>query len=275
MSGPDDARLREEGDRIEQILEELRASAGPTTWPRIEELVQRIVGLYGAGLERMLAHATAGDDVVARLTGDELVSNLLILHDLHPLSPVERIERALDEVRPYLGSHAGGVELLGIRDGVAKLRLVGSCDGCPSSRVTVDQAIERAILQAAPEVVAVEVEGVAPPRPVPASLPRTGWVRLDGLAPVPAGTFVAVTVAGAEIVLASPANNVLVAYRNACACGSRLDGASMDGPRLVCTSCGGAFDLVRAGRGDEGRALDPVPLLSDAAGVRIAVPEAA
>ena len=68
---------------------------------------------------------------------------------------------ALDQVRPYLGSHAGGVELLGVdAAGVVHLRLEGSCDGCPSSVQTVKLAIERAIEEAAPEVAGVEVENL-------------------------------------------------------------------------------------------------------------------
>ena len=77
-----------------------------------------------------------------------------------------RIQRALDRVRPYLGSHAGGVEYLGVVDGVARLRLEGSCHGCPSSTVTVQLAITSAVQDAAPEVTEVVVEGMtAPPEP--------------------------------------------------------------------------------------------------------------
>jgi Fe-S cluster biogenesis protein NfuA len=92
---------------------------------------------------------------------DELVASLLVLHDLHPKDTETRVVEALDQVRPYLGSHAGGVELLGIdQGGVVHLRLEGSCDGCPSSVQTVKLAIERAIEEAAPEVTAVEVENL-------------------------------------------------------------------------------------------------------------------
>jgi Fe-S cluster biogenesis protein NfuA len=98
-----------------------------------------------------------------RLAADDLVSALLALHGLHPRSVEERVNRALDEVRPYLGSHAGGVTLVGVDgDGVVRLRLEGSCDGCPSSLQTVRTAVEGAVADAAPEVTGVEVEGVVP-----------------------------------------------------------------------------------------------------------------
>ena len=76
-------------------------------------------------------------------TDDPLVESLLLLHGLHPLDVDARIQRALDRVRPYLGSHAGGraVSRRGAT-GVARLRLEGSCHGCPSSTVTVQLAIK-------------------------------------------------------------------------------------------------------------------------------------
>ena len=106
------------------------------------------------------------DDTVRRLAADPLVANLLMLHDLHPDDVESRIQQALDAVRPYLGSHAGGIEFLGVDDeGVARLRLQGSCDGCPSSSLTVQSAIERAVLEAAPDVVRIDVEGMVAPAP--------------------------------------------------------------------------------------------------------------
>lgn len=113
------------------------------------------------------------------------MSGLLVLHDLHPLSTAERVREALDGVRPYLGSHEGGVELLGVgEDGIVRLRLEGTCHGCPSSRLTVTDAIERAIGQAAPEVSGVEVEGVTDDRPELLQIQR----RAPGPCPVPERT---------------------------------------------------------------------------------------
>ena len=69
-----------------------------------------------------------------------------------------RVEAALDSVRPYLGSHGGDVELLEVADdGVVRLRLLGSCNSCPSSSVTLELAVEDAIEAAAPEVASIEV----------------------------------------------------------------------------------------------------------------------
>ena len=151
--------LRAVGSRIEELLGRLRAAGDPGTADTAEEVVRLVVELYGAGLER--AVELAGPEVTERLAGDELVASLLVLHGLHPKDTETRVVEALDKVLPYLGSHAGGVELLGFDpEGVVRLRLEGSCDGCPSSTMTVKLAIERAIEEAAPEVTAVEVENL-------------------------------------------------------------------------------------------------------------------
>ena len=151
--------LRAVGSRIEELLGQLRAAGDPATAEVAEEVVRLVVELYGAGLER--AVELAGPEAMDRLVEDELVASLLVLHGLHPKDTETRVVEALDQVRPYLGSHAGGVELLGVDPGgVVHLRLEGSCDGCPSSTMTVKLAIERAIEEAAPEVTRVEVENL-------------------------------------------------------------------------------------------------------------------
>jgi len=169
----DDQDLRTAGDRIETLLAEL-AGEGRWVGARAEELVQLLLRLYGAGLDRILsaidseaagngAEDSAADRIFARLVEDDLVASLLVLHGLHPLDLDRRIARALDRVRPYLGSHGGDVELLGVeggKEGVVRLRLLGSCKSCPSSSVTMRLAVERAIAEAAPEIVRIEVEGV-------------------------------------------------------------------------------------------------------------------
>jgi Fe-S cluster biogenesis protein NfuA len=82
------------------------------------------------------------------------------MSERRPMRTAERVRAALDGVRPYLGLHDGGVEVLGTTPGgVVRLRLQGTCQGCPSSQVTVTDAIERAIVAAVPEVSGVDVQG--------------------------------------------------------------------------------------------------------------------
>ena len=152
--------LGEVGSRIERLLAELGADADPSVRRRAEELVRLLVDFYGAALARVVD--LADQSLLDRLADDELVASLLIVHDLHPLPTLARVEAALERVRPYLGSHAGGVQLRGIdQQGVVHLALEGTCNGCQSSTLTVKLSIERAIEEAAPEVTGVDVEGIA------------------------------------------------------------------------------------------------------------------
>jgi Fe-S cluster biogenesis protein NfuA len=172
--------------RIEALLDSLAELGMPVVTERAEELVAAVVNLYGAGLERivaLVADGPDGDDAVRRLVDDDLVAHLLLLHDLHPDDVNSRVQAALDKVRPYLGAHAGGIEFLGVdAHGVAQLRLEGSCDGCAGSTATVKNAVERAVLEAAPDVVSISVQGMVEPKPATPGLLQIGMRCPDGLA---------------------------------------------------------------------------------------------
>ena len=100
---------------------------------------------------------------------------------LHPEALDDRVEAGPGPVRPFLGRHGGDVELLGVDEeaGAVRLRLLGSCDGCPSSAATLQGAVERAILEAAPEVMPHRGRGAdADGRgPVPVALGRQAALR--------------------------------------------------------------------------------------------------
>ncbi len=70
---------------------------------------------------------------------------------------LERVEAALDTIRPYLEADGGNVSIDGISaENVVKLRLLGSCGSCPMSIMTLKAGIEQAIKKAVPEISAVE-----------------------------------------------------------------------------------------------------------------------
>ena len=149
--------------RVEGLLDEVEHLADPAARESALELVQSLVELYGEALARVLERLD--DEAVAALAEDELVGHLMLLHDLHPEPLEARVRGALDEVRPYLASHGGDVELLGLDDGVARLRLEGTCNGCPSSTATLKLAIEEAIFKAAPEIETIDAEGAVEREP--------------------------------------------------------------------------------------------------------------
>ena len=68
----------------------------------------------------------------------------------------EKVEAAIDKIRPMLQADGGDVELIGVEDGIVKVRLKGACAGCPMSQMTLKNGIERVLKQQIPEIKAVE-----------------------------------------------------------------------------------------------------------------------
>jgi len=305
------------GERIDALIDSIASAPPPGTVgrhgdrarERAEELVRVVTDLYGAGLERLLDivydSGRLDEELLGLLARDELVGSLLLVHGLHPHGVGTRVEQALDDVRPYLGSHGGDVELVEITEsGTVHLRLLGSCDGCPSSSVTLELAVRDAIEAAAPEVVAIEVD---PPTsheadPVSALIPveslrtrldtrtaRPGEAgaarhRLDAAAGLPAGRGT-VTVAGGVEVYACRVGTELFVFRDRCArCGHtlagsqpvrRLGGAAQDAV-LTCPGCAAHYEVRRAGAclDDPDLHLDPLPVLVDEGAVTVLLPAA-
>jgi Fe-S cluster biogenesis protein NfuA/nitrite reductase/ring-hydroxylating ferredoxin subunit len=313
-----DNLLGSAGERISSLLDAL-AAGGPVARDRAEELVRQVTELYGAGLERILQLLDSQGALTAKtldaLTADRLVAGLLLIHGLHPLGLPSRVAGALDSVRPYLGSHGGDVELLGISaEGVVRLRLLGSCQGCPSSSVTLKLAVEDAIETAAPEVTAIEVEEAAPaatlipvgalrsrldgalrstqdgtPGPAgnaQATAPSAGtWAAVPALSELQPGQAAGFLVAGLEVLTCRIGVDIY-AFADRCPrCTHSMPGASLQralaapagGGLLVCPSCRSHFDVRQAGVCLEDRSLhlDPLPLLLRDGVPSVAVPTAA
>lgn len=287
----DDQRFQERLQRVETLIHQIQTMANPAVWASAEELLQTILELHGTGLARMLEliwdSSEAGQEIIDNhLVKDTLVSSLLLLHGLHPLPLETRVRQALDKVRPYLQSHGGNVELLGTAEGVVRLRLQGSCEGCPASAMTLKLAIEEAIYEAAPDVVTVEAEGVArqPVKPAFDFIPLEvvagssnggpGWQEVTNLPPLEPGAVHTQQVSKESILFCRVGDNVY-AYRNACPnCNRPLEHATLHKTALSCPTCRQSFDVIRAGRGIDKPAtqLSPYPLLVEQGQIKIAVP---
>ena len=279
----DDQGLQERVARMETLLGEIESLTDPNARSKAAEMAQVLLELYGEGLARMMevvARGAEGERAFKVFAEDELISHLLLLHGLHPLDVEARVVRALEEVRPYLQSHGGNVELLGIEEGVARVRMEGSCDGCPSSAVTLKLAIEEAVLKAAPDLEGIEAEGVteAPPKPAPTlvagpTLRRkekkrpeedgASWTVVGGLPQLSGGGTLLKEISG-EPVLFLKLGDDFYAYRHLCpGCGVSLEKGSLEGAELSCPECGRSYDARRAGRclDDPQLHLEPIPLL--------------
>jgi Fe-S cluster biogenesis protein NfuA len=155
--------------RIEELVQEVSTFSNPQARATTEELIQALLDMYGEGLAHILELIEQSDlkgyALMQTLASDDLVGSLFMLHDLHPIDLETRIAKALAEVRPYLKSHGGNVQFLKVENGIAYLRLEGSCQGCGASTSTLKATIEEAIYSAAPDLDGLEVEGVVEPPP--------------------------------------------------------------------------------------------------------------
>jgi hypothetical protein len=150
--------------RIDAVLAEVQASAGPPAREAVEGLVRELMRFYGAGLERIVEtiRAGAGPDLVRRIASDPLVGGLLALHDLHPVELSTRLQYAMDAARRRLGSHGAGLELTGVDgDGMVRVRMPAGCGAD-----TVREVVEAAVAELAPDTEGVVFDAVPAAQPL-------------------------------------------------------------------------------------------------------------
>ena len=291
-SPPDGLALELVG-RVEGRLAALESMPDSSARDAATAVVQALLEMYGEGLSRIVAVLAARDDgtLARELAEDELASHILLLHGLHPIPVQERVRGALEGVLPYLQSHGGNVELLGVSGGVVHLRLQGSCSGCPSSSMTLKLAIEDAIFKAAPDVEEIRAEG-AVDAPAPASgllsiqiaapsapsLSPATWAMAGGMPQLSSGGVLLKEVSGEQVLFLRPTERIY-AYRPVCpGCSGTLAEGTLRASELTCPGCGNRYDVLRAGRCLDAPQLhmEPVPLLVDDAGlVKVALGAAA
>jgi Fe-S cluster biogenesis protein NfuA/nitrite reductase/ring-hydroxylating ferredoxin subunit len=280
-TGDLDGEINLQGERVQKLLERIEALPYPGAKELIHECMEAVLAFYGLGLTRILEVVNEagpeGRKVYGDLIHDDVIKGLLLIHDLHPLDLEARLRDALDKVRPYLKSHGGNVELIGLENAVAKLRLQGTCKSCASSSVTLELAIRHAIEQACPDLVHFEVEGVVRdeglPGASPASRPTTAdWTVIENAQRLAEGDWMPVRVREMRLVICK-VNETFYAYRNRCpACNMPFDAGTLEGDFLAC-SLGHRYDLRHAGRCAEipSAHLDPFPLLAQEGIVKVAL----
>ena len=197
---------------------------------------------------------------------------LLAMYALTEPDDEELVEEALEQVRPYINSHGGDVELLSVDEGVVRVRMSGACQGCAASAITLKRGIEDALRTGYPgfrEVVAEEPDG-------PALLQIDDLRRpvFADVEPPGAGELATVVLDDVPVLLTNLAGEVF-AFRNGCA----VDGLPLEGSRLtedgvlVCPWHNCAYDARTGKRVDDpaegGLAVIPVAMRDGA--VQVAV----
>ena len=183
----DSKDLREDMQRIGELVQEIESIADPAVRSATKNLMQSLMDLHGAALEKALdIVAEAGEpgmNIIDRFGRDSLVSSVLILYGLHPENIETRVATAVDRVRPQLRKQGCEVELLGVNDGAIRLRVETGSHTCGSTAKTLQATLEGAMYDAAPDLTSLTIEGFE-------EKPASGFVALDKLMTTGAAQFI-------------------------------------------------------------------------------------
>jgi Fe-S cluster biogenesis protein NfuA/nitrite reductase/ring-hydroxylating ferredoxin subunit len=228
-------------------------------------LLQLIDAIHRPALERI----AAGD------VGHPLAQTLLGMYGLADVAPEVLVEEALDEVRPYIESHGGHVELLGVEGGAVHLRLGGACDGCAGSTMTLTRGIEEAlrghypafeeIVAHAPEPALLQIE---------TRLSRPVFADAGELGELGPGEMRVVEADGVAVLLANVDGDVYALLDGCPVDGRTLAGGRLTGAVVVCPWHNCAYDVRSGRRADDepgARGLAVVPVAVQDRAVRVAV----
>jgi len=232
---------------------------------RALELLQLIDAIHRPALE-----------LIARGELEHSVARaLLTMYDLAPIDDQLQVEEALDQVRPYIQSHGGDVELLDVEGGVVHVRLSGSCIGCAGSAMTLKRGIEEVLLEhyaGFRELIPHEPEQASPLLQIQ-NLKRPVFVEAATVDEVAEGHLKAVVLGELSILIAGVGGEVY-ALKNGCALdGLPLEGGRLTGNVVVCPWHNCAYD-VRSGKRVDDPAeagLAVVPVSIEDGRVRVAV----
>jgi Fe-S cluster biogenesis protein NfuA/nitrite reductase/ring-hydroxylating ferredoxin subunit len=221
--------LAEQVDRYTDEVLRLDDEHARETAIRLKEAVE---GIHREALTLMVRRLKAEPATLAvlrELAQEPAVRMVLLLHGILKPPVGARVEQALDEVRPYIRSHGGDVELVAVEATTVRLRLVGACQGCPGSQATLRNGVEQALRRHVPELERIELVE-ADPAPsligvaqigvagggVRAADPASGWRLALARAELADGELRRVAIDGVDLLLAEVGGRV-VCYRNSCA----------------------------------------------------------
>ncbi len=174
----DSRDFRGDIQRIGGLVQEIEAIADLAVRAATKDLVQSLMDLHGAALEKALEIVAEtgepGMSIIDRLGRDSLVSSVLILYGLHPQDFESRVVKAVERVRSHLRKQGCEVELIGVNDGAIRLRVETGSHTCGSTAKTVQATLEGAMYDAAPDLTSLVIEGLE-------EKPASGFVALDEL----------------------------------------------------------------------------------------------
>jgi Fe-S cluster biogenesis protein NfuA len=150
--------------RLNEVVERANSLVDENARSTALELLQAAMDMHGTVMSRIVEilsdSGEAGRASLAKLGADPLVCGLLVLYGIHPVGMEERISRALEKQRSQFRKHGGSVSLVSIADQVVRVKIQADNNGFHFSAENLKAPAEQTILEAAPEVMEIVVEGV-------------------------------------------------------------------------------------------------------------------
>jgi Fe-S cluster biogenesis protein NfuA/nitrite reductase/ring-hydroxylating ferredoxin subunit len=207
-----------------------------------------IDALHAEALRRLIRglRGLAGADAALREAAtDDVVYAVLRHHGILKPGIAERVEAALDSVRPMLAGHGGDVELVRVEPPSIAVRFTGACDTCPASTLTIDAAVKTAVQSACPEITdIVQVRDGGANRGGDMGHGEDGaWFPAGMVEDVPQGGVRAIALGGRAVIL-TRTGAAIMCFDDACVhLGAALHGGSVENGVLTCPSHGFRYDL--------------------------------
>lgn len=156
--------------RVEKLVQRVNELPDENARATALELLRSVMDFHGATLSRiveLLSESEAYRASLSKLATDPLICGLLVLYGIHPAPLEQRVADAVGKLRVQLHKQGAEIELLAIGDDAVRVRVQTPAHGLAASPEKIRQAVEQGILEAAPEVVQVAIEGIAPSGFVP------------------------------------------------------------------------------------------------------------
>lgn len=164
MRSMENSQFQSHTQKVDELVQRVNAWPDETARSTALELLQSMMDLHGAAMSRVVEvlseSGEAGRANLAKVGADPLVCGLLVLYGIHPLTLEERVNGAIERLAPQLHKQEATVELLGVTDGAVRVRIqkLANSHGSPEKQRL---AVEQAILEVAPEVADIAIEGLA------------------------------------------------------------------------------------------------------------------
>lgn len=174
--------------RVGELFDELMTHPDAAVRDRVEEMMDLFDAFHREGLGRLveMIRAWRGEIFLESVARDDVTGYFLNAYDLgeapddrEALAAADSVDAALEELRPMIESHGGMITVEEIKDGVVKVQMLGSCDGCPSSTATLTGGLEEALRRHWPNFRRLEVVEPDAAEPEPSALPEPEPVLLQ------------------------------------------------------------------------------------------------